>query len=153
MERFFLFGCAMVSIGLSIGYGRARYDPGAGLQSHYAILAAPLIVWFYLVWGICLKGSLAQFGQFALFTGICALFATQMMIGLYQDVVPRHERALAIRQEIREGLSPAEIAARHPDLFPNEEVLAGRLDMLREARMGPYSGLESQASGDHDAWQ
>jgi hypothetical protein len=57
----------------------------------------------------------------------------------------RQEREVAglvqnLADDIRQGLSPVALAARHGDqlAFCPTEVFAGRLAILREARLGPY---------------
>jgi hypothetical protein len=135
-------------LALAIGVGRAYAGPRAGFMPRYMTLAAPLLCLFYLQFTLNSATSTKIHLQRTLALLMCGLLLVNVHKGLgYARDFQRLTSAL--EADVRVGLPPASVAIRHcEDLgFAPEDVFAARLEMLRQAKLGPYRhGEGSDAS-------
>ncbi|MCD4726153.1 MAG: hypothetical protein K8R46_00685 [Pirellulales bacterium] len=135
----FCFLGGIVTLALAIGVGRAFEDPQAGFMHRYMTLAAPLLCLFYLQFTLYGSPAVRIHLQRAMAVLMCGLLLVNMPKGLrYAEDFRRLMTRL--EADIRSGIPPADLAIRHGEAlgFATEEVFALRLEMLRQARLGPY---------------
>lgn len=138
-----LLGLAgLVAVALGVGWARAGDEVEAGFASRYAILAAPLLFGTYLVWTRYLPGRVAATGQLCLFAALCVATPYNFRDGA-RFAAARSSTLRAFENDLAAGI-PFDLAGeRHAStIFPNASVLAGRLEMLRAARAGPFRSVE-----------
>jgi hypothetical protein len=124
-------------VAAAIALGRAGFGPGRGLEERYAVLLLPMLAAVYLCW--LLFGGRARPASHAfLFIVASVAFAVGIAHG---SRFGRQRRAQgdALRRDLRAGLPPGLLAARHgASLYPSLPRLAARLELLRQAGHGPY---------------
>ena len=129
----------MLALAAGIGFGRGRFGDAPGLALRYVVLAAPLLVWPYLVLVRYASATTRSVGCAAL----CLLAAA--------TVVPNHERgkryarerlaeARAIEADVAAGVVLEELARRHagPLYGGREETVADMLATLRRIGAAPF---------------
>lgn len=125
---------------VAVGYGRAALGAGQGFANRYAIFSAPLLCCSYLSMSLFAKDGWGR----ALRTLLSATLAAACVINTRDGIrygIDRADRADALLAAIEAGASPAVAAARNWErLYPNEALLAERLEMLRRQGSGPYAG-------------
>jgi len=132
----FCFLGGVGSLTLAIAMGR----PGCGFETRYMTLAAPLMCLFYLQFTLYGAPAVKVRLQHALALLMWILLVINTQKGLcfarsYVAPWPQFEH------DVRCGLSTSELASRYDQelgLPLSTDVFAQRLDMLREARLGPY---------------
>jgi len=128
----------IVCVAMAVGYGRSGLGEGIGLHIRYTVLAAPLLCCCYLAAMNCVSVRLSRFFQVCLFTLACSVSWANVDKGLEFAQNVRH-RVRDFERDAWEGLPSSELASRHRGLlYPREEILAERLEMLREAGWWPF---------------
>jgi hypothetical protein len=128
-ERVRAFGL----LALGIGWGRT----GHGLAERYATLAMPLVCLFYLQGVIYSRPIVWRHLERGLFLLMCVFLAVNCHKALYFGQMYR-ARFAGMECDMRAGIPPEALAVRHGDRLENPGELAAGLEMLREARRGPY---------------
>lgn len=141
----FLF--AMLAIAAAVGIGRSGYDPqrgDAGFTDQYATAAVPAIVAVYLAWVGRAESRISRSMQAILFLFMVVQLPYCTRIGLGAGNAIR-ERERLLLDDVRAGMEPKQLAARHwPYFYGSEGKMARRLAIMREAGFGPYRGLDRQ---------
>jgi len=145
---FFAFLAGFASLAVGVAWGRSGLGPSSGLEDRYVTLASPLLCWLFFVaatsanpGGRWLEGALGSLGvALAIFDAVVGVRAGEQWRAFLRPV----------EQAIYAGLPPAEIATRfrdrlHPGLSP--EVIASRLEMLRDAGLAPYGDGNARGGG------
>jgi len=135
-SRHLAYAAPGVALGLGIGWGRAHLGDAAGFGSRYVTLAAPLLCCAYFAW-VLYSGRLVP--RLLLLT--FAVFAAVDTVQGLQRGARRAEATAAIHADIRRGLSPKQLGDKYASaigLPGGEDIFAGRLEMMRQARQGPY---------------
>jgi hypothetical protein len=135
-----LLAC-LAAVGLmvaAIGHGRAWIGPGAGFPFRYSLLVAPAVVCVFLT-AVLYGGALVgRFVQVLLFAVAVALVGPNVGLGL-EYARFRANPADALAADVRAGVPPEVLGQRYaPTIYPVPAVLAERLAMLRDTRLGPY---------------
>jgi hypothetical protein len=138
-----LCGFALLAAGIGWGRGHMRTE-GAGLANRYVTLLAPLVCLLYCAWELYLPPLRGRLAQVSLLGLLLLLLIPNTLNGRAQA----HEQWVAfeaVRQDIRAGLAPRELARRHHILAPpiSEDVATEGLELLQQRRLGPYSGAET----------
>jgi hypothetical protein len=144
------FLSGVLTLALGIGWGRAALGHDAGFADRYILLTTPLLlVWYFqgVLEGDSIRGRRIQA---ALFVLMCLLLPVNLRKG-YRSAADFHSRFVALEQDIRMGLSSAGLACRHAFIYPNEPVLATRLEALRRTHFRAFA--EADASGPLHAVQ
>jgi hypothetical protein len=133
------FLAAMLLLALGIGFSRACLGPDAGMQDRYVTLAMPLLCLFYLQGVIYGRPSVWRHVQRALFLLMCAALVVNSYKGLHYGQTFRGLFA-RLESDMRAGIPPEALAVRHGDALGHAPipVYAAQLEMLRQARRGPY---------------
>jgi hypothetical protein len=137
------FLASMVLVSLSVGLTRSGhpvYGDGAGygFASRYATLAAPLLAGTFLIWALPGPGWLWGRLQALLLVVAVALVPYNARTGLGSG---NSLRALedALMRDIRSGMEPRRVAARHwPWFLCREKEMVAGLEMMKERSYGPY---------------
>jgi hypothetical protein len=150
-----LIPVAMLALAISVGYGRSGYADGRdyiGLMPQYSTAGAPLLCGIYLIWEIAAADggtirilrfptpapSLVRFVRALLFIVMTILLPFNTRIGLGSGKAIR-ELESKLTRDIRTGLSPREVAARHwPWFYCSEKRMALRMEILKQVSAGPY---------------
>jgi hypothetical protein len=142
-EGMLLWGGALVSLGLGIGWGRAGLGETAGLATRYVTLAAPLLCLVYLAW-VAVPGSrLTRNLPAVLCLLAVGLFVPSTCYGLYRGQM-RRDRLAALRADVQKGRTPEELARDWGAVIflpDSEGRVAEWFTLLRDAGQGPYRGL------------
>lgn len=133
-----------VGLAFLIGYARAGLGPAQGFSDRYMILTVPIVCVAYLIALLYMPPARRAF--------VCTCVATAMALLLapgYREGrgygAGRASRADAVVSDARRGVPSTVIAKRHfAEIYPNESVLAERLEVLRRTRQSLFAG--SQAS-------
>ena len=144
-----LFGLAMVGLATAMGIGRAGRMGQVDVLNHYAILAVPLLIWTYLVWGCCpgLEAA-ARFFQTSLFALMCVVFALNVHVEGY-TYREAEERFL---EDVHAGLSIPLLVQRHWRLFYWQNSEEGRSEItnglrtLRRAQVKPFDAIRDDGA-------
>ena len=115
-------------------------SPTAGFSFRYVTPAVLPLLGLYYTWGVYGPRPVGRLVQFSLFAVVCGAFLLNCQDGRTR-ARQGHDELAPIVEEIRSDTPPREIAARHRQMLyrlASEEQLADWLEMLREARMGPY---------------
>jgi hypothetical protein len=136
------FLASMLAVAFSVAYGRTGHPTlgdgtGYGFSNRYTTIAAPLLAGIYLVW---IAGPSAVSGklQAVLFIATLLLIPhdTRTGIGCGNALKALEDSLLC---DIRSGMSPARVAARHwPWFLCDEKRMALGLEIMRERGYGPY---------------
>jgi hypothetical protein len=132
-EGLLSFGGAMLCLALAIGWGR-----GAGFETRYVTLAAPILCFAYFVW----RGASPRIIAPALSLMMVLLLPYNTYRGITRAEA-RRARMHDLQSDIDRGLTPAEMAKKWTDdiyAAGGEAILAERFEMLRRAGQGPYKG-------------
>jgi hypothetical protein len=136
---FFLGGIG--SLALAVGMGRAYAGPTAGFMERYMTLGAPLLCLFYLQFTLYSPSALKIHLQRTLALLMLGLLVVNTCKGL--AYANNGYRLMAqLEADMWAGLPSEGLATRHGDDlgFATTDVFAGRLELLRQARLGPYRG-------------
>jgi hypothetical protein len=133
-----------ITLALGIGWGRSGFGPLAGFAVRYGILMLPLMAAGYLVWvrnGGRLCGSLVPM---AMFTMSCLFLTQHCRTGLAEG---RESAAAmtAFADDLRAGMSPDELARKHPKLYPHADRFAARIRVLQSGEIPRYAPAMSRA--------
>lgn len=126
-------------IGLAggIGWGRSGFGPLAGFAVRYGLFMLPLMVAVYLVWlqvGGRMGSSLVPM---SMFTMACLFLTQHYRTGLSEGrLYAAQMRAFA--DDLYAGNSPNDIARRHTTVYPQPDVLAERIRLLRNSGVRRY---------------
>ena len=133
---FFAAGCGLA---LMIGWGRSGFGPGAALAPRYVALSVPLVCWVYLAWCRLPWPRAGRAVQVAIFAAAAGLYPGNFSSGADYGHA-RRDSLQGLVRDIEAGRPLAEAAAAHsPRVYPDPTILAARLRMLRERRLGPFS--------------
>ncbi len=144
-RRLLAQGLLAVLVGLlleagGIGVTRSGLAPVFGLQNHYILYMAPLLVLGHLAAEIGLRPGRRRFVQTALFTLVASLFLVQAERGFRAG----QEIRLAVREfedDAKAGMSVEALARKHtPFVMPSREELEIQLGRMRRAGMHPFEG-------------
>jgi len=132
----FLFGAVLLAIGT--GAARGHMAPRACLQYRYMLLAAPLVLGLYWVgvrYGPAIRSRQLRISLAAAMLVLAAWYDARgwnMAVGMRVPVVGLEEAVAA-------GMTPREAAVRFADALQDPvDSLCAHLEMLRQARLGPY---------------
>lgn len=135
----FLAGMAILVAGF--GWGRAGFGPEQGFEWRYVTPSAPLLCGLYLAWEAYGPRSLGQLLPACLFTAVCVLLWPNVQSG--QEGGGGMRKVMAeLEHDLRAGV-PASVLARRNTwwLYPSEQVLQDRFEMLRRAGWGEFRHL------------
>jgi hypothetical protein len=109
------------------------------MQDRYVTLAMPLLCLFYLQGVIYGRPIVWRHVQRALFLLMCVAAVVNCYKGLHYGQVFRG-RFARLESDMRAGIPPEALALRHGDGLGHAPipVYAAQLEMLRQARRGPY---------------
>ncbi|MFM9057607.1 MAG: hypothetical protein ACKOSQ_00505 [Planctomycetaceae bacterium] len=144
-----MFFCACSLLSLAVGLGRSGYGPGAGAESRYAIMAAPLLCWAYFAWLLYGTAATARSAQRGL--------AAMMIAVVIPNAAIARERGLAnqvyfagIERSIRDGLTVDEFVDRYTGVYllrrpqaKNREIVT----TLGRQRVGMFKWLRDVQPG------
>jgi hypothetical protein len=134
---------AMGTMALSIGWGRAGFGPTQGFVSRYAMLAAPMLIGIYLVW-VPLQNRRARMVEI----GMCIAMIFLLRYDFRESLPIARERQKLIsnmRRDLESGVATSVMAERYREVLnPFPVQTAERLEMLHEARMGPYRNVRPE---------
>lgn len=148
-ERFRVLGmvsflCAMLTLALALGRGRATLGLLGGFQSRYGTLAAPALCWVYFAWELYASPAVGRLAQACLFALACVLLPMNTREGL------RHAKAHrlqveAFEQDLRAGAPTYMLLRRHgPFLFFSlNERLGEGMRMLHRSGIGPFRSMQA----------
>lgn len=131
---------AVLSLAVSIGWGRAQVPGEAGHALRYSTLAAPTLCLVYLAWSRYGSGKGGELVRTLLFVLVCIAFVYAVQDGARYGRY-RVQLAEAFERDALSGLSSTALAQRHNGLYPSVEILGRRIEMLREAGWGAF-GLD-----------
>ncbi len=139
-----LLAC-LVASGLlvaGIAWGRTTIGPGAGIPPRYALL---------VVLGLCVAFlSLTIFARTGVASRVIQAGFAVVAAGLLWPNIdiareygrPRAEKADVVCERLAAGTPSSVVAARYYDgLYPDPNVLAARLELLRAQGSGPFLGM------------
>jgi hypothetical protein len=159
---FFCFLAGAVSLAVAVGIGRGADGPRVGFAQRYMTLAAPVLCLFYLQWTLYGTAAAKLHLQRTLALLLCPLTAVNMVHGL-RFAVSYQRLESEFVADVHDGISPAALAVRYDDElgFAPTPVFAARLEMLRDARLGPYRGpqaapeltWQARSFGEFMLWQ
>jgi hypothetical protein len=129
---------------LAIAHGRSGFGPGQGFSNRYAIYsAAPLCV-AYLAFSLYAPARLGFALRGCLFVVACVMLPSNHANGKAFGI-DRAARGDALLRDASRGLPASLLARRHVNrVYPEETTLAERLEMLRQARLSPFTRARSQ---------
>jgi hypothetical protein len=122
---FVLYGLAVMSIALAVGWARSGIFPRFGLADRYCILSLPVLLWAYVVaaaYGSLLTARLMQLGlctaMFLFFIGNTNEGLGQARLGL--------ENAQAFSRDMARGKPLDVVLNRHKEMIPSwgEDMIA-----------------------------
>jgi hypothetical protein len=122
---FALYGLAMISIGLAVGWARSGIFPRFGLADRYSILSLPILLWAYVVavtYGSLLTARMMQ-------SGLCAamlfFFIGNTNEGLGQARLGL-ENAQVFSRDMASGKPLDVVLNRHKEMIPSwgEDMIA-----------------------------
>jgi hypothetical protein len=138
---------AVMALGVGVGWGRAGLyadNPRAitGV-TRYVTLMAPLACGASLAWTLAGR----RLVPYLLLTAAVVMLPANMRFGWEAA----HWRAEALDQltaDARRGVPPDELSVKYRPIVHtvDPELLAERLTMLRQARLGPYRGLPAEGT-------
>ena len=132
------FLCGAVLLAVGTGVARGHMAPRACLQYRYMLLAAPPILGLYWVgvrYGPAVRSRRVRL---VLAAAMLLLAAWYNARGWHADLGMR-EPVVELEQAIAAGMTPHEAAVRFADVLQDPaDSLAAHLEMLRQARLGPY---------------
>jgi hypothetical protein len=127
-----------VMLCLAVGVGRTHQG---GLLARYSIVMFPLIVSFYVVAVIILKGSFSKFIQFFLFSAIAMGLMYHFSLGLRTGKT-RKKAELRLTTDIDSGVPMMGIVARHGRFWSGSIVRFRRdVSVLRASGVEPFSRI------------
>lgn len=150
--RMLAFAAGASTLAVAFGWGRAGLVPTVGLPDRYVLLAAPAIVWAYVV--IALHGGerLRRFAPPALLAAALVLLPFNTRDGFswrdwYQDGMAR------VIADVEAGASADVIVERHAAFLMHwaPDRLRAGLEMLRDAGIGPLTALRREPGSPSDA--
>ncbi len=132
----FVVSCWLLA--LSVGIGRSGFGEEIGFMDRYITSSTLILCVLYLIWDMAGTPRTGRVIQFFLFGLMLALLPYNARIGLgKRNTLALREKALM--KDVRAGLTPKEVAARHWHYFYRSEGKFSRfLDMMRQAQIGPY---------------
>jgi hypothetical protein len=122
---FALYGLAMMSIGLAVGWARSGIFPRFGLADRYSILSLPMLLWAYVIaaaYGPTLAARLMQVGLCA---AMVLFFIGNMNEGLGQARLVLNS-AQAFSRDMASGKPLDVVLNRHKEIIPSwgEDMIA-----------------------------
>jgi hypothetical protein len=82
-----------------------------------------------------------------MFTVVCLMLTQHVRTGLAEGKINAALYA-SFDHDLHSGLSPTELAARHPALFPHKDRFADRLRLLRDAGLARYHTMGREQVAD-----
>src|SRR5262249_40229239 len=136
---------AMAAMTMAVGWGRAGFGPFAGFAPRYALLALPLLVAAYFTWMLSADRS-ARLAQLSLCVAMAAFLYLDTLDGKAHGE-DRRELVGYMKKDLQSGGTPLGLAQRHyVVLYPLGEITIPGLELLQQARMGPYRDVVKQES-------
>jgi hypothetical protein len=136
-----LFCGSFALFALAMGWGRSGLVPTVGMPIRYVLLAVPGFCAAFFGWNCGSPWSRLRV-QRVLAGILCLLIPLNTMAVLYwRDWY--HQGMMAVERDIQAGLPVAVLAQRHRDflLHWDEAMLAKGMQMLRDAKIGPFAQL------------
>lgn len=148
------FGC----LAAAIGVGRGDREWGGDVDTHYAVLALPILWWSYAVWTLHLPSRpIARFCQMSLLIVMCMVFALNLRgVGYATNL---RVSAAAFEADVYAGTPASVLVDRHGSLFwwqdnvegkrwfdtaEGKRIAVGGLLMLRERGALPFKLIRDQ---------
>jgi hypothetical protein len=117
------------------GIGRASFGERMGLTLRYGLLSTPLLLACYIA---TQRTTRVGWLGHALSVALVLAFLPNATEGVRYARI-REAQALRVERDVRAGLAPQAVAARHwYGLYPDEDRFVDFLDMLRVDGSGPY---------------
>ena len=146
-----LFLGAFSTLALSVGVARPVniWSGGDLFAPRYFLQAVPAWCWIYFVWDRFARGKAARPVKLGLALSALAAAGPNAKAGL-DYARGRHGALLAFENDVRAGMAPSELLARHQRAlmpFPEEggryghDYLAGWMGKLRQSRAGIFAEL------------
>ncbi len=133
-----LFIGAMGTLAFSVGIGRSGVREDYGFMDQYVTGAVPVLCLLYLIWDVAGAPRAGRAIQIFLFSLMLVLLPYNARRGLGMGNALA-ERKQALMEDVRAGLQPKELAARHwPKFTCREARMARQLELMRHARYGLY---------------
>jgi hypothetical protein len=131
----FLVG--LTGLALAIGWGRGGIGPHLGFSFRYVTLSVPGVCCLYFMAQVFGPKAGARIVQATLFLVFAGLLKENTRHGyIYAQTQQGHFEA--VLADLRAHRTPQEIARKHPFLYPVPDLLAERLEKLRDAGIGPW---------------
>jgi hypothetical protein len=147
-ERLRALGLLMAALGLgllvaAIGWGRSGFGKGAGLAPRYVTVSCPFLCWAGIVWVLFRPIRLAGAAQALLLLVAFAGAGYNGWKGLEYGR-SRHAETFEFEKELWAGASLEELTYRFDTLSTDPFHFTKHLEMLRNARMGPFLMSEAE---------
>lgn len=133
-----LMAAGLAALAAAIGWGRAPLGFGSGFTLRYATLAMPVLWLAYFVAVAYTTGRPRKFLQWSLLLLVGGMYYWNIGEGMgYAE--PRRRAGLALEQDLRTGVSAAELADRNANPFFGRAVtLAKETLIYRSFELGPF---------------
>jgi hypothetical protein len=145
--RMLAFAAGAATLAIAFGWGRAGLVPTVGFPDRYVLLAAPGIVWAYVVIELHGGPRLRQIVPPALLVAACAMLPLNTRDGFYWRDWYRDGMARVIA-DVNSGASADTIVTRHGQFLMHwaPDRLRAGLEMLRDTGVGPITALRREAA-------
>ena len=132
---------ALIVMAAAVGVSRSGLHPLMGLSSRYVTIIAPLIGVLYIAWLVYGPPRVRKLIHAGLLAISCITLPTGTRAGLEYGHRARSAE-LRVEQAVKSRtLSPELMARLCPAIHPDPVGAYSCLEMLREARMGPFANL------------
>ena len=134
---------AFACLALTVGLGRAGAGEGSGFALRYVTLVTPIWIAVFFTWDIYTSAVVRRVAL------TCAVSAVLVLLWPSTRDAIEAGRNLAVRAgqfvaDVREGASDYVLVKRHTGfLHPSQDLLAAKIAMLRKARIGVFSNIQT----------
>lgn len=131
-------------LAFGIGWGRAHLGDTAGLSARYVSFAAPSFCVLYFIWQLYSPAAVKDLAPLSLFFVAVLTYLPNNAIGL-DNAAQRKQAVEAFLQDMRHNAPPDLLAGKYARffLYPNEDELAKKIEVLQRAAVGPFKGQRS----------
>lgn len=134
---------AMFSVALAIGYSRAGLGADVGYSGRFVVLSTAFPCLMYTAWALYAPVLFHRVGRW----GLCVVMGLVLLVNTQQGLTfarSLHHKMIQFQQDVALGRTPAELAVRHPFLFPDTQRIIARIAMLQEVKYGPFRSSAEQ---------